>query len=361
MDRRQFIHTLNAVVACSVLTESELAAAMPSVTPTQLIETTDGNRDFPKIGVVAVGDISRSILSELASSLPYLHRTIAINTDASALHQVKADRKIRVGNFSLPSHAPQLAKFHAKLIIPEIIDAVAGLDMVLLVAGMGGGAGTGISPVVARVLRAQNILTLGFTLSPFDFEGEQRHKIAQLGIRELGSLVHALNPIRNSDIELAVNDNDSLESVMTHAPLAFIQLCRSITNSVATEGCSVGIDFEDLRHLILGKEGQCAFGFGSASGVNGAQTAVDLAMSHPFLGQGRLQRASAALVAIEAPLNALFLREAREIMFQVRRQLQPNADIIYSSVSTMPVNRGDFRVSILVSGIRGVEQYLSFP
>lgn len=328
MDRRLFMHTLNAVVACSVLTESALAGATPSVAPTHLIETTDGNRDFPKIGVVAVGDISHSILSDLASSLPYLHRTIGINTDAPALQQIKADRKIRVGNFSLPSHDPQLAKLHAKSIIQEIVDAVAGLDMVLLVAGKGGSAGTGILPVVAQVLREQNILTLGFTLSPFDFEGEKLQTIVQ--------------------------------SDPTHSPLAFIQLCRSITNSVATPDCIIGIDFADLRHLILGKEGQCAFAFGSASGVNGAQAAVDLAMRHPFLGQGRLQRASAALVAIEVPPNTLFLREAREIMFQVRRYLPPNSDILYSSVSTTPVDRDDFRVAILASGIRDVEQHLSY-
>lgn len=286
MDRRLFIHTLNAVVACSVLTESELAAAMPSVAPARLIETTDGSRDFPKIGVVAVGGIGRSILSELASSLPYLHRTIAINTDA-------------------------------RPIITEIVGAVAGLDMVLLVAAMGDGTGTGISPVVAQVLLEQNILTLGLTLSP-------------------------------------------AQSDPTYAALAFVQLCRSITNSVAAPDCITGIDFEDLRHLILGKEGWCAFGFGSASGVNGAQVAADLAMSHPFLEQGRLQRASAALVTIEVPPHGLFLREARDIMFQVRRHLPPNSDILYSSVSTTPVDRGDFRVSILASGIRDVEQQLSF-
>lgn len=322
MDRRLFIRTLNAVVACSVLTESALATATPSVAPAQLIETTDGNRDFPKIGVVAVGGISRSILSDVASKLPYLHRTIAIDTDANALQQVHVNRKVRVGNFAPPSHDPQLAKFHARSIIPEIVDAVAGLDMVLLVAAMGGGAGTGISPVVAQVLREQNILTLAFTLSPFHFGGEQRHKIVQS------------NP--------------------THFPLAFIQLCRSITNSVAIQDCITGIDFEDLRHLILGKEGHCAFGFGSASGVNGAQAAADQAMSHPFLGQGRLQRASAALVAIEVPPHALFLRETRDIMLQVRRHLPANSDILYSSVSTTPVDRGDFRVSILASGIQDV-------
>lgn len=363
MDRRFFIHTLKAFVACSVLADWELAVAkqslktpMPlarSVEPTHFTETTHGPADTLKIGVIAVGGIGRSILGDVASQLPCLSRTIAINTDAAALQQVRAHQKIRVGNFSLPSHDPELARFHALSAIPEITDAVAGLDMVLLVAGMVGGAGTGISPVVAHVLREQDILTLGFAISPFDFEGEQRQKTAQLGVRALGSLVHGLTPIRNSDIEAAFDENALFQSVMAQAPLAFIQLCRSIANSVSRPDCITAIDFEDLRHLVLGWPGHCAFGFGSASGAQGALVATDLAINHPFLGLSRLQRASAALVAIEVPPDGLFLREARDIMSQVRLHLPHDSDILYSSVPTQRREGHEFRVSILASGILG--------
>ncbi len=317
MERRTFIHTLTSVVACGALTESALAGALSTAAPARLTEPLDDNRDSPRIGVVTEGGISRAILTELASSLPYLHRNIAIRPNATALQQVTVDQKIRLGHFLLPRDASQLARFQAKSMTAKIVDAVAGLDMVLLMVGLGDGAGSGTSSVVAQVLQEQNILTLGFTLSPFESEGEQFHTIVQ---------------------------SDS-----THAFLAFIQLCRSITNSVATPDCITGIGFEDLRHLILGRPGRCAFGFGASSGVNGDRIAVDLALNHPFLGRGCLQTSSAALVAIEVPPHGLFLRETRDIMSQVRCQLPANADIIYSSVSTTSVDRFDFRVSILVS------------
>lgn len=101
----------------------------------------------------------------------------------------------------------------------------------------------------------------------------------------------------------------------------------------------------------MGQTGDCAFGFGSASGVNGPEAAARQAICHPFLGQGRLKRSTAALVAIEAAPNALFLRDSKNIMFKVRSHLPPEAYIVYSTVSTAPEDGSDFRVSILASGI----------
>lgn len=170
MDRRLFVDIFKALDASSVLAEWELAEAkqslkttmaLPSsVKPVHAIEHTDSAQAFPRIGVIAIGVISRSILGDLASQLHELCRTIAINTDAASLRQVQAHRKIHVGHSPLPSHDSQLARFHALSAVPEIADAVAGLDIVLLVAGMGGGAGTGISPVVAQAVGAEHPDTL---------------------------------------------------------------------------------------------------------------------------------------------------------------------------------------------------------
>jgi cell division protein FtsZ len=357
MDCRQLLQTLNAIGASAVLPAASFSEPSASVKTPPLIEPTNtingayNGRVFPRIGLVAVGGISRSILCDPTWRLPYLHRTIAINTDADSLLRVKADRKILVRDGKTRPLSLHAAQLFAQSVIPEVVDAVTGLDMVLLVTGMGGVAGTGIAPGVAQVLREQNILTLGFSISPFAFESEQRHQNAQHGIRELGVHVNALLPVYNSDLEQVVDENASLEAVMKHAPLAFIQLCRSITNSVAIKGCHGGIDFEDMRHVILRQTGHCAFGFGSASGVNAAEAAARQAIGHPFLGQGRLKRSTAALVTIEGAPSTLFLRGRKNIMFKVRRHLPPDAHIVCGTVSTAPEDGSDFRVSILVSGI----------
>jgi cell division GTPase FtsZ len=179
-------------------------------------------------------------------------------------------------------------------------------------------------------IHALNAMAAGSALTELDLADA---RVVVERIRELGHLIHG---------------SDSASGT-TQSPSDFIQLCRCITKSVATEDCYVGVDLEDFRHYILEKGRRYAFGFGTARGVNGAKAATDLAVSHPRLGQGRLQQASAALVAIEAPPNAL--REARDIMLQVRRYLPANSDILYSCVSTKPVDGDAFRVSILASGI----------
>jgi len=307
--------------------------------------------DFPKIALVAVGGISRAILCDLIWSLPFINRTIAINTDADALLRVKADHKVLVGDGKKLPRQALAAQLLAQTHIPQIKEAVAGLDMALIAVGMGGAAGSGISPVVSQVLRQQNILTLGFTTSPFSFEGTRRHQNALSGIRELSVQADALLPVRNSELEQVVHENATLESVMMHAPLAFVQLCRCITNAVHIQGCNIGIQFKDLRHILFEQTGDCAFGFGSASGECGAEAAAQQAIEYLFLGQRRLQRATAALVSIEAAPNALYLRDTKNIMTMVGSRLPAKACLGYSTVSTRPDDQHDFRVSIFASGI----------
>lgn len=312
--------------------------------------------DRAKFGVIAIGGISVSILHNLHRHLSFPLRTIAIDTDADTLQRISADKKIKVGCGSVRKRDSQGVRILSDAVVTEIADAVAGLDMVLLVVGMGGDSGAGIAPVVAKVLRQQNIPTLGFAVEPFDFEGEGRQEIAQTGILDLGGHGHALIPIRSNDMALVIDKNDSFDSVMALAPMAFIQLCRSVTNSISPlpAGC-VGVVFDDLAHLILSHDDDhCAFGFGSASGIHGAQAATELAINHPFLGQRRLQQASAALVAIEGPPNLFYMRDSKDMLLRVRNVLPPDSWYLYSIVTAEPDDGHDFRVSILAVGIREI-------
>ena len=360
MLRRQFLQILNVmgasallpasafyVKASSVLTPPNM---QPFVAPTNAVVVADSGWDIPKVGVVAVGGFGTTILSKLTGRLPYLGLSVAIDTDAPSLHRVKADRKLLLGDGKDLYLNPHAARPPAQSSIDEIADALAGLDMVLLLAGMGGAAGTGIAPIVARILREQNILTLAFATLPFSFESPRRQRIAQSGIRELGVHVHALLPFPNEPIARVAGADASFTSVSSQAPLAFNQLYRGILNPVCRPGW-VNIDFEDLRHILLSQEGDCAFGFGSASGVDGAAAATRKAIDHPLLGQHRLRRASAALVAIAAPRGFLMPRDSKIALNSVRKLLPPDAYVIYSTAyDNNPGN--EMTVSILASGIR---------
>lgn len=362
MHRRQFLQILNAMGASFVLPASAFYDEGPSVTtstttqPLVELENTaelaDSGWDIPKVGIVSVGGIGGTCLPRLGyltQSLPYLNRTIAIDTSGIELSLMEADRKVLVGDGKtlLNAHAAGLL---APSTSHEIADAVAGLDMVLLVVGMGGNTGTRIAPIVAQVLRNQGILTLGFVVMPSNCEGQPRQQIAQAGIRKLRPHVNALIPFFNNDIAPEAKQVRWLSAAAQQAPQAFIQLCRNIMDPFCGPSL-VNIDFEDLRHIILSQEGDCAFGFGSASGMDGAAAAALHAIDHPLLGQSRLQRASAALVAIAAPPKTLTLRDSRNAMNSVRNLLPKDAYIIYGASYDASLEN-EIVVSVLANGIQ---------
>ena len=351
MYRRQFLQTLNAFGAGIVLPASAFYGEGASVlTPTSAVEVAGSDWDIPKVGVVAVGGQGCAILSELAGRLPYLGLSIAIDTDVASLLRVEADRKVLVGDgkaLPLNSHA---ARRLAQSSTPEIAEAVADLDMVLLVTGMGGAAGSAIAPLVAQILRGQNIVTLAFATLPSSFESQKRQQNAQTGIRELGVHVNALLPFSHGNIVRVAGKGTSFTSVSSQAALAFEQLWLGILNPVCRPGW-VNIDFEDLRHIILSHEGDCAFGFGSASGVNGAEAATRKAIDHPLLGQHRLQRASALLVAVRASRQVLQSGGTMATMRNIREQLSQDLWIIYGAYHDDTLDN-EITVSVLASGIR---------
>ena len=360
MQRREFLQTLNAMGASVILPASEFCdegapvitptTTQPLIAPANAVKVDGRVSDIPKVGIVAVGGLGCAILNELAGRLPYLSRSIAINVDGKSLHQAKADRKILVGDGKAQPLNPYAARRLAQSSMPEIADAVAGLDMVLLVADMGGATCTGIAPMVAQMLREQNILTLAFVTSPFDFGSQQCKQNAQTDIRELRLHVDALLPFSPYDHAQETGQNNFFKSVSSQAALAIDQLWRGMLNPVCRPGW-VNIDFEDLKHLILSHKGDCAFGFGSASGVNGATDAALHAINHPLLGQRRLQQASAVLIAVRAPPGVLMLGDSMSAMRSIRKQVSQDPWIIYGTYYEANLGN-EITVSVLASGIR---------
>lgn len=327
MDRRLFVAALNAGITCSVLGTPALADAGPlGTTPASSLPSDESapsmsvlasGRGLPKIGVIGVG-IDRCILNDLSRHFPCLHRTIAVGTDQPTLQQFKFRPSRLPYRLTLPVRAPGLPETFASTPFAAIVQAVADLDMVLLVAGNEDQASSECSLYVKQILCEEGILSLDLPSLHLD----------------------------------GCDKSEPPDLLMAQAVRPYVQLFRGMTDSVAGQHCITGIDFEDFCHLILGREGLCAFGCGSASGPGGAELAADLAIGHPLMGRRRLQQASAALVAIETPPNALFLRETREIVFKVRRALSPDSTILYSSVSAQSTQGDGFSVSILASGIQ---------
>ena len=360
MYRRRFLQTLNLMGASLILPRSEgydegssivlPTTTQPLVAPTYAVEDAADGWDVPKVGVVAVGGLGGTILNDLSGRLPYINRAIAITTDVASFQLVKADRKILAGDRKSLPHHPHAPWVLAQSCLPEITDAIAGLDMVFLVAEMDGAAGSDLSPLVAKMLHEQNILTLAFATWPLNFNSQHRRRHAQTGIRKLQDHVNLLLKFPDGNIERVGEENASFKSVTNQATMAFEQLWRGILNPVCRPGL-INVDVEDLRHNILSHEGDCAFGFGSASGVNGAEAAIRKAIDHPLLGQNRLQRASAALIAVRSSQQNLLFQESKHVLKSIRNQLSPDAWVIYGAHHDDTLG-DEITVSVLASGIR---------
>jgi cell division protein FtsZ len=299
-----------------------------------------------KFGVLAVGGAGGNILTKNATCLPYINRTIAIDSDPNALHHVIANKKILVSIDEDYTNTTDIALSVAN--IHEIIDAVSGLDIVFIVAGMGGITGTSSSPIIAEILRNHEIDVLGVAIMPFDFEGEQRQNIAISGVKTLRHQINGVFQISNEAFAKVADKSRPTEPLLKYASLAFAQFYKCITDASAKPGI-IGIDFADVRNFI-GLQGDSAFGYGAAKGSNSVEMAVQQAIDHPLLGQHKLKLTSGVLIAFELRYPIQDIHEIYRGFTFFRAQLQPDTDIWWSAVLN-PDLSDDYRVTIMLSGI----------
>lgn len=355
MDRRTFMQSLpclGATTALPVFAFSEgtqpraiLEAAAPPAKSKSLSE--------PRIGVIAVGGAGGTVLSELCGKLPYLSHSTAIDIDSDALQRVAADRKILIGDaMSRPGDARATSKL-ANDARTQIADAVADLDIAFIVAGMSGIAGTAISPIVAEVLRKNQVMTIAAAFTPVNSEGPRRHYIAVDGMLALGDLANATFHISNDVLCWHACQRD-LPLWASPATTTFERLYRGITAPIASSDSWVGLDTEILREC-MSNDGSSAIGYGSASGQTAAEDAARKAIAHPLLGEDRLNAASGVWVLVEGVPEFLRLRQLSEISHLIREFLNVSTAVadpvyIYGAIPNKAME-DDFRVTILASGI----------
>ena len=254
----------------------------------------DGFDGTPKVAVIAVGGAGCATLTRLSGKLPYLDRTIAIDINPFGLEQVVADRKILIGDGKHRPRRTDRARFLAASARAEIENAVDNLDLVLMFVGMGGVAGSAISLTLAEVLRDQRILSIAFAITPFDFEGRRRQKIASSVMKALSKRVDVLIPFSNELYATKAGQNASVADVLNQVTVTIENVSRAHIRFVCGQGL-VGIDFDDVR-TMLSKAGQGAIGITTATGSESVMQATVSAVHDISLGIKRLRSASSVLV-----------------------------------------------------------------
>ena len=286
-----------------------------------------------KIKIVGVGGGgSNAVNSMIASSLQGVE-FIAVNTDAQALESSLAHQRLQIGNSltkGLGAGAnPEIGR-QAALDDKDLIEnAVKGADMVFITAGMGGGTGTGASPVVAEAARELGILTAAVVTRPFLFEGNKRGRNAEQGIKELK---------KNVDAIIIVHNNRLLDITEKHTPwLQALNLANDVLRQ-AVKGISdlilvpglINQDFADIKTILTGS-GKALMGIGNADGENRAITAAKMAIKSPLLEETSIDGARGVLINITGG-SSLSFHEVHEAASLISDAADDNAEIIFGSV-----------------------------
>lgn len=238
---------------------------------------------------------------------------VCANTDKQALDRLTAENKLQLGaqtNRGLGAGAnPEVGREAAEQDEEAIRELLEDSDMVFITAGMGGGTGTGAAPVVARIAKEMEILTVGVVTTPFKFEGGKRIKAAKAGIDALSNFVDSIITIPNDKL-LKVYGNISMQDAFKKADDVLMHAVQGIAQTISSEGV-INIDFNDIRTAMTAK-GHAMMGIGRASGEDRARQATEKAIRSPLLDDLLLENAKGLIVNVVSS-ESVTLDELNEI------------------------------------------------
>ena len=306
------------------------------------------------IKVVGVGGGGVNALNRMIDAGLRGVEFVAINTDAQALLMSEAHVKLDIGREltrGLGAGAdPEIGRRAAEDHADEIEAALKGADMVFVTAGEGGGTGTGAAPVVARIAKNLEALTVGVVTRPFGFEGKRRSQQADQGIDVLRGEVDTLIVVPNQRLLELVNKSVSVVEAFATADDVLRAGVQGITDLITTPGL-INLDFADVKSVMKGA-GSALMGIGTAKGEDRAVRAAEIAVSSPLL-EASIDGAHGVLLLIQGASD-LGLHEIDEAARLVQEAVSPEANIIYGT--TIDDTLGDeVRITVIAAGFDGGE------
>ncbi len=255
---------------------------------------------------------------------------IALNTDAKALANVQAGHKIPLGaklTRGLGTGGdPERGHAAAEEDLAQIKELCAGADMVFIVAGLGGGTGTGASPVLARAAKEAGALVLAFVTLPFECEGGRRQRQAQQGLEQLKAAADGVICLPNQKVFKLIDENTSLLETFAITNDLLVQGVRGIWRLLTRTG-HINIDFADLCAVVRGRHAESSFATAEAMGDSRARDVVEKLFASPLLDGGQmLNEADTVLVSLLGGAD-LTMAEINRVMEQINRQCE-NAHVI---------------------------------
>ena len=313
--------------------------------------------NLTKIKVIGVGGAGCNAINNMINAELQGVDFIVANTDAQDLERSLAESKIQLGpDLTMGLGAggdPEIGMKAAEESADQIREYLGEPDMVFITAGMGGGTGTGASPVIARVCKETKALTVAVVTKPFLFEGEKRMKRALQGIELLRKEVDSLILINNEKLKSIGTKSMSFVELLAKADNVLLDAVKGISDLITSQGF-INLDFADVKK-VMEKRGTALMGRGVASGDKRAIEAAEMAIKSPLLEDISISSAKGLLINITGP-STISMEEIDAACNFLKNQVNENDVDIYWGVVIDDRIEDEIQVTVIATGIDGAEE-----
>jgi len=305
---------------------------------------------FARIKVIGIGGSGKNALNHMINSKVKGVEFIVMNTDTQDLHNSLAEKKVHLGkNLTKGLGAgmnPEVGRRAAEETKAEIQDVIKGADMVFIACGMGGGTGTGAAPIVAQAAKEQGILTVAVVTKPFSFEGNQRMKLADMGLAELEKEVDAILVIPNDRLIVISGKDVGFREAFSMCDEVLKQAVEGISELITTPGI-INVDFADIKAVMF-DAGSALMGVGIAAGEGRAEKAALAAINSPLLDLS-ISGAKGVLFAISGG-DDLTIHEIQDAAKIITESIDKDARVIFGTIRDDKLKKGEMKVTVIATG-----------
>ncbi len=325
---------------------------MPQIKPD--IET------FAKIKVVGVGGSGGSAVDRMVKNNIRGVDFVAMNTDVQALHHNSAEKKLHIGKTVTcglgAGMDPEMGKRSAEESRNDIRESLKDSNMVFITCGLGGGTGSGASPVIAEIAREVGALTVAVVTKPFGFEGPQRKQIADQAYEELARKVDTIITIPNDRVLQIIDKKTSLLDAFKIVDDVLRQGVQGISELITVPGL-INVDFADVKS-IMSDTGSALMGIGHGSGENRAAEAAKAAISSPLL-ELSIEGAKGILFSITGG-SSLGMQEVSDAAEIITENTDKDVRVIFGTVIDESLG-DDIRITVIATGFEDRERKVMMP
>jgi len=305
---------------------------------------------FAKIKVIGIGGSGGNAISRMIACRIKGVSFAAVNTDVQDLHYSNASEKIHIGRELTKGLGagmnPELGRQAAEENREEIRDALKNLDMIFITCGLGGGTGSGASPVIAEEAKDLGALTIAVVTKPFSWEGNQRARIAEEAFEQLRERVDTLITIPNDKILQVIDRKTSLINAFAVVDDVLRQGVQGISDLITTPGL-VNVDFADIKTIMEGG-GPALMGIGRATGSDRAVEAARAAINSPLL-ELSVDGARGVLFCISGGSD-MAMAEVNEVAQTITELIDLEAKVIFGAIIDDKLRKGEIKVTVIATG-----------